>query len=160
VETYLPQRGDYGCVHTPGFVGKLIRYFLRSKVNHAFVYIGEGKIVEANPTGAAIGYITQYTDITWSRENLTKAQRTAICSIAKSSIGTPYGFLDIFFLWLDLLGIKVKFVANWVKRSDRMICSQLVAHCYIKANHRLCNKPEYEVTPQDLYERAIDGKRT
>ena len=160
MESYLPQRGDYGCVHTPGFVGKLIRYFLHSKVNHAFVYIGEGKIVEANPTGAAVGYLTQYTDITWSREKLTKAQRTAICSRAKSLVGTPYGFLDIFFLWLDLLGIKLNFVANWVKRSDRMICSQLVAACYDVANAKLSEKPPYEVTPRDLYERAINGQRS
>jgi len=152
-----PQLGDYGCVHTPGFVGKLIRFFLKSKVNHAFVYIGDGNIVEANPTGAAISPLSNYDNVTWSHEKLTKEQRTAICSVAQSLVGTPYGFLDIFFLWLDLLGIQLNFVANWVKRSDRMICSQLVAYCYRTAHANLCDKPDYEVTPDDLYRRALNA---
>lgn len=151
----MPDLGDYGCVHTPGFVGKLIRIFLRSRVNHAFIYIGDNKVVEARPSGAGVADLSEYSDITWGREELSKAQRKVIVGVAKDLIGTPYGFLDIFFLWAKELGVHLKFVESWVKRGDRMICSQLVAYCYKEANHILCDEPDYDVTPKDLYERAL-----
>jgi cell wall-associated NlpC family hydrolase len=152
----MPQPGDYGCVSTNGRIGRIIRLFLRSKVNHVFIYIGGGKIIEARPSGAAVSDI-HYSSITWSTEKLTQRKRTKISVSAALLVGTPYGFLDIFFLWLKTLGVTLPYVSNWVLRDDRMICSQLVAHCYAKAGITLVDKPENEVTPKDLYERARDA---
>jgi hypothetical protein len=152
----MPKTGDYGCVHTPGFIGKMIRLFLHSKVNHAFIYIGKGQIVEARPKGATLSKANKYTNVLWSNENLSKEERDIIANRALVLIGTPYGFFDIFFLWLKTIGVNLPFVENWISREDEMICSQLVTDCYKHAGISLSNKPENEVTPQDLYLRALE----
>jgi uncharacterized protein YycO len=149
--------GAFGCVKTYGKVGLTIRFFLKSKVNHAFIYIGKGKIVEAMPQGAIISDLSKYShkDITWSNVELTQEQRRTIRFRALSLVGTGYGFLDIFFLWAKLLGVHFSFLENRIKGDDRMICSQLVADCYARAGIKLSNKPAYMVTPKDLYDIAL-----
>lgn len=152
-----PHIGDYGLVHTNGLIGKLIRIFLRSKVNHAFIYIGDGLIVEARPIGATASQLKKYQDksITWSSEKFVyHDQRWEVAERAKRLIGTPYDFLDILFLWLHNLGVTLHFVNKWVQRDDRMICSQLVADCYAHVGLPLSDKHPSEVTPKDLYKRA------
>jgi uncharacterized protein YycO len=157
-----PRIGDYGLVHTNGLIGTLIRIFLRSKVNHAFIYIGDDLIVEARPIGATASQLRKYPkeNITWSSERFPYPnQKWDVVDRAKELIGTPYDFLDILFLWLHNLGITLPFVNNWVKRDDRMICSQLVAECYAHAGLKLSGKHPSEVTPRDLYERIENGRQ-
>lgn len=154
-----PRSGDFGCVTTYGKIGFTIRFFLKSKVNHSFIYIGKGKIVEAMPGGAVISNLSKYShkDITWSNVPFTseQMQRRAIRFRALSLVGTGYGFLDIFFLWAKILGVRFSFLENWIKSDNRMICSQLVAECYERAGIKLLDKPTYMVTPKDLYNIAL-----
>ena len=54
MNNYEPKAGDYGVVKTSGILGWLIRLGTMSRWNHALVYIGDGKIVEANLPGVQI----------------------------------------------------------------------------------------------------------
>ena len=157
--SYEPRPGDYGVVKTNGFFGKLIRLGTMSRWNHTFIYLGDGLIVQANPTGVAIGKVSQYPVIGWNQhENLTDEQRGLIVEAAKKLVDRPYGFLDIANLVLRILGLKM--FANTAlleKMAERygVICSELVALSYDAAKVDLCNKPANVVTPGDLAERLI-----
>jgi cell wall-associated NlpC family hydrolase len=156
---YEPRPGDYGVVKTNGVFGKLIRVGTVSRWNHAFIYIGDGLIVEANPMGVVISKASKYEVIAWNQhETLTDAQRTKIVNEAKRLIGKSYGFLDIANLMLRILGLKLLANTSLLdKMAERygVICSELVALSYDAAKIDVCGKPANIVTPGDLAERLI-----
>jgi len=155
--TYEPRWGDYGVIKTGGFFGKLIRLGTSSRWNHAFIYIGNGKIVGADPTGVAISPLSNYPQVAWNQhEELSDAQRDAIVSHAINAVGRPYNFGIIAVLALRALGVKVfpqKFI-DYLAKHDGYICSELVAECYEKAGYPICDKPDL-CNPGDLAERLI-----
>lgn len=161
-----PQIGDFGLVTIDGTVGLLIRFgqWLNgdgfANYEHAFIYIGDNQIVEAEPGGARIADLSEYTGrtILWStdRVNLTSEQRTAIVEAAKGFVGTPYSFLDYLLLALKRVGVTVPLLNKRVIGSKHMICSQLVATAFRAAGIVLTNKPTYLVTPADLA-RILDN---
>lgn len=156
---YTPRPGDFGVVKTDGFIGLLIRVGTTSRWNHAFIYIGEGNIVEANPTGVEISPVTKYPHIAWNHhEEIDDQSRGKIVQLAKAEVGKPYAFIDIAALALRILGLR--FVSdNWLWRklaSKRSwFCSELVSGCYRKAGITLVNKKDDLVTPGDLAERLV-----
>lgn len=155
---YTPRPGDYGVVKTNGIVAKLIRIGTLSRWNHAVICIEGDLIVEARPIGVSFGKASSYEHIAWNQhESITDEQRTAVVDYALAQIGKPYGFLDIFTIFLRILGLRVPPVKLWNKLSKRegFICSELVAEAYSKASFKLINKPLNLVTPGDLAERLI-----
>lgn len=156
--SYTPEIGDYGVVKTNGVIGFLIRLGTQSRWNHTFIYIGDDRIVEANPTGVAISSVSKYPTIAWSKhEDLDHTKRSKIQNHAIEQVGKPYGFIDITIILfrifgLDLFGTK-KFWTRLVANRDGFICSELVAECYESADVKLINKPNCLVTPGDLAER-------
>jgi cell wall-associated NlpC family hydrolase len=157
--TYQPEIGDFGIIKSNGIAARLIQIGTVSRWNHAFIYIGDGKIIEAMPSkGITISEITKYNKIAWNQhQDLTDKQRNVIVKKAESLVGTIYGFLDIFLLGLRILGLKFlggKFLEKLAMRQG-IICSELVAICYDSAGVELVNKPEYLVTPGDLAEYLI-----
>jgi len=155
---YTPRPGDYGVVKTSGIVGRLIRLGTTSRWNHAVICISPTTLVEANPTGVAVSQTDKYKVIAWNQhEVLTEDQRKAIVEHAQSLVGKPYGFFDIFVIFLRILGLRLPPQKLWNKLAKGMgyICSELVAECYIKAGFELINKPVNIVTPGDLAERLI-----
>jgi uncharacterized protein YycO len=157
--SYQPRPGDYGVVHTSGFFGKLIRLGTMSRWNHAFIYIGDGKIVEANPSGVAVSPLGKYPAyyVAWNQhEELSDDQRKRIVEHALSMVGDSYGFVDIANLAFRILGLKV--IANtkvFCRASQRfgVICSELVAECYKCA--KIDFGVSYSVTPGDLAYRLV-----
>ena len=151
--------GDYGVVKTNGWVGFLIRLGTISRWNHAFVYVGDGKIIEANPTGVAVSPVTKYPKVAWNQhESLTDAQRITIVAEARKAIGKPYSFGTITLLVMRILGLKALSRLPLVKKlasKNGYICSELVSECYTKAGFDLCGKADYLVVPGDLAERLI-----
>lgn len=155
-----PQPGDFGLVSIDGTVGLLIRFgqWLNgngfANYEHAFIYIGDNKIIEAEPGGARIADLSEYDGRTllWStgRVNLTSEQRTAVVEASKGFVGTPYSFLDYLLLALKRVGVTVPLLNKRVIGSKHMICSQLVAAAYSMANIDLLNQPSYMITPADL----------
>lgn len=152
--------GDFGLVSIEGEVGVLIRLgqWLNGdgfrKYEHAFLYIGNGEVVEAQPGGAVISPLSKYDgrSILWSSDliPLTADQRQTIVEAAKNDVGTPYSFLDYLAIALYRIHIKYPWVAKRVEDSKHLICSYLVAKDYKIAGWDLTSKPPYLVTPGRL----------
>jgi hypothetical protein len=161
-----PVPGDFGLVKISGNVGFLIRIgqWLDGSgfenFEHAFVYLGDGKLIEAEPGGARIADLTEYAgwDIDWSTGKipLTDVQRALIVSNAKALEGVPYSFLDYFALVAYRLHIWPLDVMlkNYIKSTNHLICSQLVDLVYDLSGVHLFTDGRWEgyVTPGDLYE--------
>lgn len=140
--------------------------WVTANVNHAAVYIGDGKIVQAQPGGAAVSNWDEYGDSAYWSVNglgqrqpdgslvplppLTDTQRQVIVSNALSLVGTPYGFLDIVAIGIAQGRFHLGFLVDvneplhdqpwWVRRvTDQrtLICSQLVDLTYGRAGVEL-----------------------
>ena len=154
---YEPRIGDYGVVSSNGFLAKLIRLGTISRWNHAFIYVGDNQIVEANPTGVAISPLANYPKVAWNmHEELSDDQRTKIVDYAKSTVGRPYNFGIIAVLALRAIGIKIfpKKATDYLAKHEGYICSELVAEAYENAGFPIC--PAVDLcNPGDLAERLI-----
>lgn len=160
-----PQPGDIGLVKIQGRVGALIRFgqWLDGDgfedFEHAFVYLGDGELVEAEPGGARIVPLTEYAgwNIYWSTGKipLTDEQRQAICTGGREMEGVPYSFLDYFALALHRFKLPIPFLKNYIKSTKHVICSQLCDLVYSNAHVQLFNDGRWEgfVTPGALYKR-------
>jgi uncharacterized protein YycO len=138
--------GDFGLVRIVGGVGRMIRvgqWLLGdgfADFEHAFVYVGDGRIVEAQPGGARETGLADYEGrpIVWStgKVPVTGEQRAAIVAAAYS-----------------YLGVRVPLVRRFVADAGHMICSQLVDQCYQDAGVHLFADRRWpgDVTPGDLY---------
>src|SRR5579859_5308568 len=141
-----PLPGDIGLVRISGSVGGLIRFgqWLNgdgyANFEHAFIYVGDDKIVEAQPGGAILTDLSKYDgrDIFWSTRliNLTAQQRVTIVTLAKNQVGTPYSFLDYFAMAIKRFHLPVPFVADRVLNSKHLICSWLCAKDYEAAGSK------------------------
>jgi uncharacterized protein YycO len=157
--SYDPRIGDYGVVRSNGIFARLIQIGTVSRWNHAFVYIGDGQIIEANPRGIEVSSVFKYPLIAWNQhEELDAKERHIIVEHAKAQIGKPYNFLVIANLALRILGLKV--LANTkllykMAQKDGYICSELVAECYKVAGADTSIKAPDLVTPGDLAERLV-----
>lgn len=147
-----PQPGDFGVVQMGGNGGKWIRIgqFAAGVLandgtedenfQHAFIYLGGGEIVEAEPGGARRTQI-HYGKVLWSTGiiPLDFAQRMLIVEAAKKYVGTPYSAADYFAIAALRLhaGVLVPALKTYVETSKHMICSQLVDQCYQDAGIHL-----------------------
>jgi len=155
--TYQPRIGDYGVVSSNGFFAKLIKLGTVSRWNHAFIYIGNGQIVEANPTGVTVSPVANYPRIAWNmHEELSDDQRAKIVDHAKSAVGRPYNFGIIVMLAFRAVGVKIfpHVLINYLARHEGYICSELVAECYAEAGFPICQEADL-CNPGDLAERLI-----
>ncbi len=156
---YEPQLGDYGCVQTNGIVGFLIQLGTLTKYNHAFIYLGDGKIIEATPRhGVIISPVTNYTNIAWNQhEPKTDEQRKALVAQALTHFGDHYSFLAFLAIGMRILHIKSpKWMRERLTKSKNEICSELVARDY-----RACDfvvegqRPDFFISPSDLIYRLL-----
>ena len=92
-----PAIGQYGVVQTKTISGFFIQMGTRSRDDHAFIYIGEGQIVEATPKrGVIVSDVHKYSNIAWNRhEPVTQAKGIQIAAIAYSMVGQKYRFRAI-----------------------------------------------------------------
>lgn len=148
-----------------------IRWDTESPVNHAFVYAGEGRILEARPGGSGFNAWDAYPGTIWlanikppPQDFLEQEQVAfALCKI-------PYG-------WLDLIAIGIAqkrwdpelaqrwdegHVPWWVRRIGDMrtaICSQLADEFFLRLGVHLFDdgRPPGLVSPGDLL--ALNASR-
>ena len=150
----MPDLGAFGVTATPGWKAWVIRVITKSAVNHAFIFVGDGQIVEANPSGAATGNVDEYPHAIWSHMALTTQQRHAIANAAHALVGTPYSWVDDACIGLaDLFGWHVpEPVRHRLNRRDRLMCSQLVDRAYAMAGVQLWadGRLSGDVSPGDL----------
>ena len=155
-----PQPGDFACVSIGGEGGRLIALGERlngdafTQYQHAFIYIGDGRIIQAEPGGAVSAPLGGYGNIAWSsaRWPLTAAQRVKVVAAATVRLGTPYSWLDYWAIGMHRLHVPAPGLKAFIASTRHMICSQLVDQCYADAGVHLFADgrwPGY-VTPADL----------
>lgn len=149
-----PQPGDYGVVTTTGWAARLIQAVTRSKYNHAWIYVGNGQVIEGRPNGAGYANLAAYADVLWSTVPLDAGERAAIVKAAIGLIGTPYSWVDCVAIGLtDLFGWHVpESVRKRLNRRDRMMCSQLADSAHLAAGVHLFTDGRVpgDVSPADL----------
>jgi uncharacterized protein YycO len=163
--TTVPPVGLIGLTPISGSVGKLIEVgqWLNGdgfqQWEHAFISIGNGLIVEAEPGGARVAHATEYSDVYWCNALYklldTPARVAAVEDAAKSYVGVPYSFLDYFALAGKRLHLPHVLLQNYVASTGHMICSQLVARAYWDAKASIYTTWTGYVTPADLYNRNV-----
>lgn len=126
-----PLPGDIGCTSIEGDVGWLIRLGERlngdrfAQYQHAFVSIGGGQIVEAEPGGARIADLAEYDarTVVWVR--CPDEHRQAVADAAKALVGRPYGFLDYLVIALHRFHVPFPGVRRFAESDKTIICSEL-----------------------------------
>jgi hypothetical protein len=164
-----PLIGSVGLVATHGgglfdkIAGAAIRWGTNSPVNHAFMYVGDGEIIEAVAT-VKLSPVTEYENITWIDPiGMTTAQGQAAVKYCRDSLGEHYNAIDIVAIALAQrrLGGTVDGDEWWVKRlsDDHMeICSQLVTNAWrVTGIDPFPGKLSGLVSPGDLYNLALKG---
>ena len=114
-------------------------------------------IVEAEPHGAVLrGWHYENRPHMWSAGliTLTASQRMdiAVSAAHKADAHVGYGWLDYGALVAHALHLPVPGLRGFIKRSDRLICSQLVDVCYQEAGVELFDDKRWNgyVKPSDL----------
>lgn len=160
--TPQPQPGDFAVTSVHGPVGFLIsvgEWLNGSRFghwDHAFVYVGDGQIVEAQPEGARLAGLDKYQGrpVAWSTGHveLTEAERAAVVAAARSFIGVPYSAADYFALALWHFRLRIPWARNVMASRKSMICSQLTDAAYAAAGVHLFDdgRQPGDVTPADL----------
>lgn len=162
---YEPQPGDIGLVRVQGRIGALIRIgqWLNgdgwTSYEHAFVYVGDDRIVEAEPGGAVLGYLGEYADrpIAWLR--CPDGHGPSVADAARDLIGQPYSWLDYAALAAHRLHIPVPGLRTFIGSQGHLICSQLCDVAASRGGWRIFRDgrwPGY-VTPGALEDLAKAG---
>lgn len=156
-----PQPGDFALTRIKGLTGAFVAAGQAlvgdaAPVQHAFVYVGNGYIVQAMPGGAEKIRLDEASEpVIWSTGafDLTAAERMRICFEARSLVGTPYSFLDYASIALAHWRIRPQWVRDYVAATGHMICSQLVDEVYRRAGVDLFadDRIPGDVTPGDIY---------
>jgi len=160
----IPQPGDFCVVSVAGQGGKLIALGERlcgdafTQYQHAFIYTGGMRVVEAESGGARIRRMATFETpgqlTLWSsaRIELTGKQREAIRDSALGYVGVGYSWLDYAAIGLHSKHLDVPGLRSYIASTHHQICSQLVDQCYANAGVHLFDDgrwPGY-VTPADL----------
>lgn len=155
-----PLPGDFGLTKIRGLAGAFVNFgqwFVGdfAPVQHALVYVGNGMVVQAMPSGAEMIRLEDASPVVkWSTGliELTRHERANVSSAARYLVGTPYSFLDYVSIALERLGIRPRWVLERVASSGRLICSQLVCEAYRRAGVELFpGKFPGDQTPGDLF---------
>lgn len=122
---------------------------------HAFTFMPNGQIFEAQPGGARFSSVERYANrpILVAKLPLTNLQREQIVDVAVQYEGTRYSFLDYVYLALWRVGVRPKWLQNAVKNSGHMICSQAVDKLAEEVGFNLFtdSRLNQDVTPGDLF---------
>ena len=166
----LLRPGDFAVVSSPGRGGRLITFLEWANgdgfgpYGHAFIYMGDGKICQAKPSGAAIDPIGTYDTILWSSGiiPLTEGQRVAITAYAAhvANMHTGYSWADYAALAAKRLRIPFPHLKAYIAGSGHQICSQLVDSAYVAAGVHLFDDGRWPgmVTPMDLANRIAGSQ--
>lgn len=150
--------GDVVLYHRPtfSFFTWMIHVATRSRWNHAALVVEvdpmHGPIVaEATAEGVKYTPLSETTDRTWVHHPTydDEEDRLTAISWASARVGVRYGYLNAFFCGLNniLVGFgRGRFV---IKKTDAIICSELVAEALTRAGHDF-GKDNSQVSPGDL----------
>lgn len=163
-EQPAPGLGDIGVTTIHGPVGHLIslgEYLLGDGFqpwDHAFVHVGDGWIIEAEPgpNGARLAQLTEYNDrpILWLR--CPDQYRQAVAHSARLLQGTRYSAADYFAIAAHRLHLPIPGLRDYVAASGHAICSQLADRAAALGGWHLFADGRWEgfVVPADIAELA------
>jgi hypothetical protein len=155
--------GTIGLTQISGEVGKLIRIgqWLNgngyANYQHAFVYLGNGELIEAEPGGARIRPVTEYADVYWCT-NIAKQFHAGnlqhAADIARGFEGIGYSFIDYFALALHRFHVPIPLLRKYIESTKHQICSQLCDNAYEEAGLKLFHDKRWagDVTPLGIYD--------
>lgn len=155
---HFPRPGDIGLTQISGVGGKLIRLgqFLNGDgygdFEHAFVYVGNGEIIEAMPGGAQrVKNWHDFTRVEWL--TCPDGNRAKMVQVAYHQVGVPYSFADYASLAAHRFHLPARHLDRFIGTSGHMICSQLVDYCADMADWHLFKDGRWpgDVTPGDLH---------
>jgi uncharacterized protein YycO len=123
--------GTYGVSHGSGIGGELIRHATESWAGHAFIYVGSGRIIEANPGVATISPADKYDDAIWAyKMPITSSQIISAVSRAHALVGTEYDWPAYVGFALEVLNIRKGSQLDPIFKHDKWrVCSALVDDC-------------------------------
>lgn len=149
--------GYYGVSHGSGMTGELIRHATESWAGHAFVYIGNGTIIEAAPPATRTAPVGSHPDAVWNvEEPLTDKELQLIVGRMHALIGTPYDYPAYIGLALEILKIRSgQQLDPYFKQDNWRDCSADVADAYHFGGINVKNALAIPnlITPADLYNR-------
>jgi cell wall-associated NlpC family hydrolase len=167
--TVLPEPGDFFTCSTGGQGGVLIAAAQRfagaarryAEYEHAGIYVGGGKIVQAEPGGATEVPVGGHKLMTWSTGvlPLTDEQRRLIVLAARSKVGVPYSWLDYAAIGLHRFHIPAPGLREYLAADGHMQCAQLVDWTWQQGGVQLFKGrwPGY-VMPSDLAAVLLDRR--
>ena len=166
--TYNPNPGDIGLVKMEGPGGHTIRVlqFLNGDgfkdFQHAFVYVGNGKIVEAMPGGARLADLSHYDGykILWLR--CPTKYGADVAQAAISMIGVPYSWADYGAIALHRFKIPTPHLRHYIETSRHQICSQLANRATMIGGWHIFQDDRWpgDVVPGDLTREALRQNAT
>jgi hypothetical protein len=132
--------GTFGVSHGGGIPGALIRSATGSWAGHAFLYLGDGLIVQGQPPKAATAPADSHGDAIWAwrmwdqleasgwnAQQLTDAQ-TAVVARGRGEIGCPYDYPAYAAFAAEVLHLRTETeLAPDFTRDMWRVCSALVA---------------------------------
>ncbi len=133
--------GCYGISHGGGITGEFIRHAPGAWAGHAFVYIGDGQIIEAAPPFVRVAPAASHPDAVWNASYpLTSLQRDKICARARALAGCPYDYPAYVGFALKVLKLRDGAELDPVFKADHWrVCSALVADCYAYAGIKVAS---------------------
>lgn len=163
----VPRPGDIGLVRIRGEVGRLIRVgqWLNgdgyADIEHAFVCVGDGQLVEAEPGGARLAALGEYgtAAVLWLR--CPPEYGASVAAAARSLAGTPYSAADYLALAAHRLHLPVPGLKAYVADSHHLMCSQLADHAAALGGWHLFADGRWEgyVTPGAIRRLAEEQAR-
>lgn len=181
MDDYQPVPGTIGLSRLPGAAGLTVHIgqWLVTKLDHvrlrtgdeawadwqhAFVYLGDGVVMSAEPGGARIRPTTRWDPIYWCKGIASQYMTDQLRQVsyeARTFQNVPYSFLDYAAIAAHTLHLPIPGLKDLVARSGHMICSQLCDSAYDRAGLHLFQDrwPGY-VDPLDLYilDQELQGK--
>lgn len=153
------QPGDLIFDHTHDLFGLLIRKITRSWANHIALYIGDGKVIEANPGGIKINSVNKYLTPILRKVSIFRIKATSIqlydmIENAKEMQDYKYDYFQIIsLLFLYITKLHKKVPGFQIKKFT--ICSELIDISAEKAGINFTNKFSSNVTPDDIMKSDI-----
>lgn len=145
--------GDLLFERGTSLLGTAIRKITRSEFSHVAIVVNRDTVIEAYPGVGVRKIACPYAEGDYeivTLPDLTHEQRRGIVAHAMRFIGTPYDYIRIVALFIEI----VFHIHNRLFRRGHIICSSFATLAYMYgAGIRLRpDKPIPHVTPEDLYE--------
>jgi len=118
--------GQVGLLRTHGFSSWLIRTFTRARTNHVVIDVGDGLISAEYPYVIKRPY-DYFSNIIWSRFDLTIPQQQKIASFANEQLGKRYNWADFLAIGVGILTRQhtPRWLMHWLSSNGEWICSSL-----------------------------------